>query len=66
MTFGGLIASHLLLRSYNPDWPRPADHLAFSLGLIMTVLLLSSSVNLMQALAAVKRFHIRRFTFLSY
>ncbi|HXG22187.1 MAG TPA: heme-copper oxidase subunit III [Methylomirabilota bacterium] len=63
VTFGGLITSHLILRLHNADWPRPTDHLAFSLGLVMTALLLSSSVTMRQALAAVKRSHVRLFKF---
>jgi len=63
VTFSGLITSHLILRSHNVDWPQPTAHLAFALGLVMTALLLGSSFTMMQALAAAKRSHVRRFKF---
>jgi heme/copper-type cytochrome/quinol oxidase subunit 3 len=62
VTFGGLLTGHLVLRTQNADWPNPADHLALSLGIAMTALLLSSSVTMMKALSAVKKNARRRFS----
>ena len=52
VTFGGLLTGHLALRTQNADWPSPTDHLALTLGAIMTALLLGSSVTMVKALSA--------------
>lgn len=62
ITFGGLLMGHLLLRAQNTDWPSPADHLALTLGVIMTALLLGSSVTMVKTLSAVKENARQRFS----
>jgi len=54
VTFGGLLTGHLALRARNLDWPKPTDHLALTLGVIMTALLLSSSVTMAKAHTAAR------------
>lgn len=54
ITFGGLLMGHLVLRAQQANWPSPADHLALTLAIVMTALLLSSSVTMLQALAAAR------------
>ena len=54
MTFSGLLAGHLALRMQNANWPSPTDHLALTLGVIMTTLLLGSSVTMVKALTAAR------------
>jgi heme/copper-type cytochrome/quinol oxidase subunit 3 len=63
MTFGGLLVSHLIFRFQNTDWPHPADHLALSLGMIMTILLLGSSITMMKAITAAQRSRTQQFQF---
>ena len=62
MTFGGLLMGHLVLRAQNTDWPSPADHLALTLGAVMTALLLGSSVTMVKALLAVRENARQRFS----
>jgi cytochrome c oxidase subunit III len=62
MTFGGLLAGYTVLRTHNADWPSPSDHLAFTLGLVMTALLLGSSVTMRKAHTAVKNENRQQFS----
>ncbi|MBI3246479.1 MAG: heme-copper oxidase subunit III [Deltaproteobacteria bacterium] len=63
MTFGGLLTGTLVLRAHSSDWPNPASTLALTLGLVMTVLLLASSLTIQQALSAARRSQRRHFRF---
>jgi heme/copper-type cytochrome/quinol oxidase subunit 3 len=63
MTFGGLLVGYAVLRADNTDWPLPSDHLAFTLGVVMTALLLGSSVTMMKAHAAAKNASSQQFRF---
>jgi heme/copper-type cytochrome/quinol oxidase subunit 3 len=62
MTFSGLLMGHLVLRAQNTNWPSPADHLALTLGVVMTALLLGSSVTMVKALVAVRENARQRFS----
>lgn len=62
MTFGGLLVGYAILRAHNTNWPSPSDHLAFTLGVVMTALLLGSSLTMRQAHIAVKNDNRRQFT----
>ena len=62
MTFGGLLISYAILRAHNTNWPFPSEHLALTLGVVMTVLLLGSSITMRQAHIAVQNDNLRQFT----
>jgi heme/copper-type cytochrome/quinol oxidase subunit 3 len=61
MTFAALLASAGILRRENHDWPSSAIVLNLWLAVIMTILLLVSSVFLVNALSGVKRNDHTRF-----
>lgn len=63
MTFGGLLTGYVVLRTHNTDWPSPSDHLALTLGIVMTALLLGSSVTMLKAHTAVKKENHQQFSF---
>jgi cytochrome c oxidase subunit III len=63
MTFAGLLTGYAVLRTHNTDWPSPANHLALTLGIVMTVLLLGSSVTMLKAHTAVKNENRQQFSF---
>jgi heme/copper-type cytochrome/quinol oxidase subunit 3 len=52
--FGGLIASYIVIRLGSTGWAEAASQLNFSLGLINTFLLLTSSMTIVMAFAAVE------------
>lgn len=54
MLFGGLFSAYILLRNGVPDWPHGASHLNVPLATINTLILISSSVTMVMAWAAVK------------
>lgn len=62
MTFGGLLIGYAILRAHNTNWPSPSEHLAFTLGVVMTALLLGSSITMRQARIAVKNDNRQQFT----
>jgi heme/copper-type cytochrome/quinol oxidase subunit 3 len=53
-TFGGLITSYILVRLGSTGWSEEAAHLSLSLALINTLILLTSSMTMVMAFAAVK------------
>jgi cytochrome c oxidase subunit III len=55
MSFGGLLAGYGALRYGSADWPVPAGVLGIGLTAFMTFLLISSSVTMVLALAAIQR-----------
>lgn len=62
MTFSGLLVGSLMLRFHTADWPPPSDHLALSLGLVMTALLLGSSMTMVKAITAARHNARRQFS----
>jgi len=52
--FGGLIASYIVVRLGSSGWSEAAAHLNFSLGLANTFVLLTSSLTMVLAFAAVE------------
>ena len=66
MSFGALLAGYGALRYGSTDWPLPSGVLGIALTAFMTFLLISSSVTMVLALAAIQRGDLRGLrTFLS-
>jgi heme/copper-type cytochrome/quinol oxidase subunit 3 len=55
MVFGGLIASYLVFRLGSQGWHEAASHLNVSLAAVNTLILLTSSLTVVQAFAAAER-----------
>lgn len=55
VTFATLLVSSIVLRSWNPDWPAPAEVLNLRDAGIMTGLLLASSLAMAQSLTALRQ-----------
>lgn len=58
--FGGLIAAYIVLRLGSTSWSEASSHLNFSIALINTFLLLTSSMTIVMAHAAVQENNYRR------
>lgn len=54
MLFGALFSSYIILRTGAADWPRGADVLNVPLGTLNTLILISSSMTMIMAWAALK------------
>lgn len=64
--FGGLIASYIVVRLGSGGWSEAAAHLNFSFALVNTFVLLTSSMTMVLAFAAVEESNPKRLlTFLS-
>jgi heme/copper-type cytochrome/quinol oxidase subunit 3 len=57
MLFGGLIASFIVFRLGSAGWSGDAAHLSLTIGAINTLVLLTSSMTVVQAFAAAERGH---------
>jgi heme/copper-type cytochrome/quinol oxidase subunit 3 len=56
MTFGGLIASYVVMRlGGGPEWAQASAHLRVELAAVNTVVLLTSSFTIVQAFVALER-----------
>ena len=55
VTFGGLLSSYIIFRAANPQWAEDAHHLSTAIATLNTVILLSSSLTMVLAFAAVDR-----------
>ncbi|MBI3996952.1 MAG: heme-copper oxidase subunit III, partial [Candidatus Omnitrophica bacterium] len=55
MFFTALIATYIVLRISNPAWPGSEGHLSVPIGTLNTLVLISSSVTMVLALAASQR-----------
>jgi len=55
MFFTGLIGAYLVLRMGHPAWPGHEGHLSVPIGTVNTLILISSSVTIVLALAASER-----------
>ncbi|HEY8368410.1 MAG TPA: cytochrome/quinol oxidase subunit 3, partial [Thermodesulfobacteriota bacterium] len=55
MIFGGLIASFVAFRLGRPAWGEAAEHLNLAIGTTNTVILLTSSLTVALAIAALER-----------
>src|ERR1700687_2241069 len=55
MTFGAGIAAYGGLRIGNPNWPSPADYLGITTTAVMTFILISSSLTMVEALSGIQR-----------
>ena len=55
MLFGALFSSYIILRSAAPEWPRPDEVLNVPLALVNTFILISSSMTMVLAFAAVQK-----------
>jgi heme/copper-type cytochrome/quinol oxidase subunit 3 len=55
ITFGGLIGTYLVLRSVNTQWADEAAHLSVAMATCNTLVLLTSSLTMVLAFAAVDR-----------
>lgn len=55
MFFTALIATYIILRISNPAWPGSDGHLSVPIGTLNTLVLISSSVTIVLALAASQR-----------
>lgn len=53
--FGGLVATYILFRLRHPEWAEAASHTWFAIGAINTIVLLTSSLAMVLAHAAVSR-----------
>ena len=53
ITFGGLISSYIIFRVAHPEWAAEAEHLSTAIATLNTVILLSSSLTMVLAFAAV-------------
>jgi heme/copper-type cytochrome/quinol oxidase subunit 3 len=53
ITFGGLIGSYIVFRLANPPWTEEAHHLSVLIATINTIVLLTSSLTMVLAFAAV-------------
>ncbi len=53
--FGGLIATYVLMRLRHPEWSEAASHTWFEIGLVNTVVLLTSSLTAVLAHAKAER-----------
>jgi heme/copper-type cytochrome/quinol oxidase subunit 3 len=58
--FGGLIASYIVVRLGGSGWGEASSHLNFNLALLNTFLLLTSSMTIVMAHAAVEQQNFRR------
>jgi len=58
--FGGLIASYIVVRLGSGGWSEAAAHVNFSLGLVNTFVLLTSSMTMVLAFAAVEQKNPKR------
>lgn len=58
--FGGLIASYIVVRLGSTGWSEATAHLSVSLALINTLILLTSSMTMVMAFAAVEEGNPRR------
>jgi heme/copper-type cytochrome/quinol oxidase subunit 3 len=58
--FGGLIASYIVVRLGSSGWAEAASHLNFTVALINTFLLLTSSMTIVMAHAAVQNNALKR------
>jgi heme/copper-type cytochrome/quinol oxidase subunit 3 len=61
MLFGGLIASFIVFRLGSAGWHGEAAHLSVPIGAFNTIVLLTSSLTMVQAFAAVERRDQRMF-----
>ncbi len=59
-TFGGLIASYLLVRLGSGDWSEATAHLSLVFPLVNTLVLLTSSMTMVMAHAAVEERDLKR------
>ena len=57
MLFGGLIASFIVFRLGSAGWSGETAHLSLTIGAINTLVLLTSSMTVVQAFAAAERGH---------
>ncbi len=55
ITFGGLISCYIVFRVANPHWAEEAEHLSVVIVTFNTLVLLSSSLTMVLAFAAVER-----------
>ncbi len=55
ITFGGLISCYIVFRMANPHWAEEAEHLSVAIVTFNTLVLLSSSLTMVLAFAAVER-----------
>lgn len=55
MFFTGLIAAYVVLRMGHPSWPGPEGHLSVPIGTLNTLVLITSSVTIVLALAALQQ-----------
>jgi heme/copper-type cytochrome/quinol oxidase subunit 3 len=55
MVFGGLIASYVVLRLGSGGWHEASAHVNVTLGAVNTLILLTSSLTVVQAFAAAER-----------
>ncbi len=53
ITFGGLLCSYLVFRLAHPEWAEEAHHLSTTIATVNTMVLLSSSLTIVLAFAAV-------------
>ena len=53
ITFGGLIGSYIVLRLAHPEWAEAAQHLSVLIATVNTAVLLTSSLTMVLAFAAV-------------
>jgi heme/copper-type cytochrome/quinol oxidase subunit 3 len=61
MLFGALFSSYVLLRVGSLNWPHGSDILSVPIGTINTIILISSSVTMVLAWAALKEHNLKKF-----
>ena len=63
MLFGALFSSYILLRVSASNWPEGASLLSIPIGSINTMVLITSSVTMVMAWAALKEKNLKRYKF---
>lgn len=64
MLFGSLFSSYILLRIGAPNWPLGAEFLSIPLGTVNTIVLISSSVSMVLAWAALRENNFKKHKFM--
>jgi len=61
MLFGSLFTSYIIMRIGSPDWPLGSEYLSIPMGTFNTIVLISSSVTMVMAWAALRENNFGKF-----
>lgn len=59
-TFGGMLVSYIVMRLGSAGWSEASSHLNFNIALLNTLILLTSSMTIVMAHAAIQEHHFKR------